>query len=225
MQSQNIINQVDKEVVSIDPVIFSLIDNKLHILLIKRDKEPFKDTWMLPGGAIKTSVDASLEQGVNRVLSEKTGVTINYSEQLLSIGGDIDPRGWTVSISYIALVSEQALNQNAKWVELNSLKDYYLGFKHHYEIIEKAVDRLTNKVNYSTLPMHLLGENFTLPQLQKVYELLLGEKLDKSTFRKKIEETGLLKETGEMLKEGAFRPAKLYSINKNEIYHFKRNII
>lgn len=216
---------VNTQVVSIDPVIFSLIDEKLHILLLNRDKEPFKNSWMLPGGAVNKDIDNSLEDAVNRVLSNKTGVKINYSEQLVSIGGDIDPRGWTVSISYIALVSEQKLTNNAKWVALDDLSNYYFGFKHHLDIIEKAIDRLSNKVNYSTLPIYLLGDNFTLPQLQKVYEIILGEKLDKSTFRKKIDETGLLKETGEMLREGAFRPAKLYSLNNKSIHHFNKNII
>lgn len=216
---------VNTQVVSIDPVIFSLIDNKLHILLLNRDKEPYKDSWMLPGGAVNKEIDNSLEDAVNRVLSDKTGIKINYSEQLVSIGGDIDPRGWTVSISYIALVSEQKLAPHAKWVALDNLSDYYFGFKHHVDIIEKAIDRLSNKVNYSTLPIYLLGDNFTLPQLQKVYEVILGEKLDKSTFRKKIDETGLLKETGEMLREGAFRPAKLYSLNNKNIHHFNKNII
>lgn len=212
-------------VVSIDPVIFSLIDEKLHVLLLFRgDREPFKNTWMLPGGALDKNVDNSLEDVLHRVLRDKTGVQANYVEQLITMPG-VDPRGWTISISYIALISEQTTHPDAKWVALDELKDYYLGFSHHYTIIEEATKRLTNKVNYSTLPMHFLGDNFTLPKLQKVYELLLGEDLDKSTFRKKIEETGLLKETGELLKEGPYRPAKLYSINKQDIYHFKRNII
>jgi 8-oxo-dGTP diphosphatase len=216
-----------QSVISIDPVVFSLIENKLHILLLKRGekKEPYAGTWMLPGGVIEKNIDSSLEDGVSRVLKLKTGVDINYIEQLISIGGEIDPRGWTVSISYIALVSEQKPGVEAKWVSIEDLGDYYLGFNHHHTIIEKAIKRLTSKVNYSTLPIHLLKENFTLPQLQKVYEVLLGEKLDKSTFRKKIEETGLLKETGELLTGGAFRPAKFYSVNKQEIVNFGKNII
>ena len=211
--------------VSIDPVVFSLIEDKLHILLILRDHEPYEKTWALPGGTIDKGNDMRLEDSVARVLKEKTGTEVNYVEQLKSIGGDFDPRGWTLSISYIALVAKQQITQNAKWVAVDKLGDYYFGFPHHPQIIEEAMSRLTNKVNYSTLPMHLLAKDFTLPQLQKVYEVLLGEKLDKSTFRKKLEETGLLKETGEMLKEGAFRPAKLYSVARQEIVHFGKNII
>lgn len=224
---QNIKEGADKEVVSIDPVVFSLINGKLHILIVQRsqDDPTHPGTWMLPGGAIEKNIDKSLEDGVNRVLEYKTGVKTNYIEQLMSIGGNIDPRGWTVSISYIALVTKQKTNEKAKWVALDDLKEYYLGFEHHYTIIQKAIERLTSKVNYSTLPIHLLEKNFTLPQLQQVYEILLGEKLDKSTFRKKIEETGLLTETGEMLKNGAFRPAKMYSVNKRTLFHFGKNII
>lgn len=209
---------------SIDPVVFSLIDNKLHVLLYKRPNEPHKDSWALPGGLIRPDEDMSLEDAISRVLKLKTGAEANYSEQLCSVGGYRDVRGWTLSVAYIALVSKQELNNVSQWIPVSELANIQLAFDHD-SIIQQGIKRLTDKVNYSTLPIHLLGDNFTLPQLQSVYENLLGEKLDKSTFRKKIEETGLLKETGQMLREGAYRPAKIYSINKKEIYHFGKNMI
>lgn len=220
--------QVDKMVVSIDPVVFSLINDKLHILLVYRDKndEVHPDTWTLPGGVVKVD-DQSLESAIERVLETKTGVKVNYSEQLGSTGGAIDPRSvWTISISYMALVDPQQTIKNAKWVDLDLMNDYYLGFKHHYDIIEKAKDRLTNKVNYSTLPIHFLGEKLTLPKLQKVYEVLLGEKIkDKSTFREKMLKTGLFIQTDDKLHEGAHRPSWIYKVEKQDIHHFSKNII
>ena len=95
----------------------------------------------------------------------------------------------------------------------------------HNAVVNMALERLTNKVNYSTLPMHFLPQPFTLPKLQQVYEILLGEKLDKSTFRKKIEETGVIGETGEQVKEGAFRPAKLYRLVNDGVFNFDSNIV
>lgn len=209
---------------SIDPVVFSIINDELHILLYKRPKDPHKDSWALPGGLIRPDEDMSLEDSVGRVLKLKTGAEVNYSEQLCSVGGYRDVRGWTLSVAYIALVSKQEVNSVSQWIPVSELPNIHLAFDHD-KIIETGIKRLTDKVNYSTLPIHLLGENFTLPQLQHVYEILLNESLDKSTFRKKIEETGLLQETGEMLKEGAFRPAKLYKLKNQKVIHFGRNIL
>lgn len=209
---------------SIDPVVFSIIDEQLHILLYKRAKEPHQNSWALPGGLIRPDEDVSLDESVGRVLKLKTGAEVNYSEQLCSIGGYRDVRGWTLSVAYIALVSTQELNSVSQWIPVSDLPNLKLAFDHD-KIIEIGVKRLTDKVNYSTLPIHLLGVDFTLPQLQRVYEILLNESLDKSTFRKKIEETDLLQETGEMLSGGAFRPAKLYKLKNQKVINFGRNIL
>jgi ADP-ribose pyrophosphatase YjhB (NUDIX family) len=210
---------------SIDPVVFSIIDEKLHILLYKRNQEPHKDSWALPGGLIRPQEDNSLEQSVNRVLKLKTGMEVSYVEQLCSLGGFRDVRGWTLSVAYIALVTKQEVNLNSQWISVENLKDYKLAFDHQ-QIIETGLKRLTDKTNYSTLPIHFLETNFTLPQLQKVYEVFLGKISDKSTFRKKIEATGLLKETGQMFTGGAFRPAKLYTLAQNsKIVNFEKNMV
>lgn len=209
---------------SIDPVVFSIEDNELHILLYRRPKEPYKDSWALPGGLIQPNQDDTLEESVSRVLGEKTGVEVNYVEQLQSLGGWRDVRGWTLSVAYIALVGKQELNTNAEWIPVSELGEYELAFD-HFKIIDLALERLTSKVNYSTLPMHFLEDNFTFPQLQRVYEILLGEPLDKSTFRKKIEETGMIEETGHMIKEGAYRPSKLYRLAHSGIVNFGKNMV
>ncbi len=224
-QPKNVNAQVNAPIYcSIDPVVFSIIDEQLHILLYKRPKDPHKDSWALPGGLIRPDEDMSLEESVGRVLKLKTGAEVNYSEQLCSVGGYRDVRGWTLSVAYIALVSTQEVNSVSQWIPVSELANTTLAFDHD-KIIETGIKRLTDKVNYSTLPIHLLGDDFTLPQLQRVYEILLNEPLDKSTFRKKIEETGLLQETGEILREGAFRPAKLYKLKDQRVINFGRNIL
>lgn len=208
--------------VSVDPVIFSIINDELHILLINRKSETFDGFLALPGGLMHQE-DKSLESAVTRVLEMKTGAKVNYMEQLESRTGH-DPRGATISIAYIALVNEQKVQSNAVWKPVGEVKKSKLAFDHN-AVVEKAISRLTSKVNYSTIPMHFLPQPFTLPKLQQVYEILLGEKLDKSTFRKKIDETNAIYETGEQVKEGAFRPAKLYRLVKDEVYNFDSNIV
>lgn len=223
----------EKVFCSIDPVVFALHEGKLHVLIYTRKKPkdhpededyPFENYPALPGGLCRPTKDMKLEEATSRVLKEKTGAEVNYVEQLLSRGGFRDPRGWTISISYIALITHQELIEGAQWVPVDEvLKNYILAFDHNL-ILQDAIDRLTNKVNYSTLPMHLFEDAFTLPQLQKVYEIILNDKMDKSTFRKKIEETGMLEETGEMLKDGPYRPAKFYRCAQKNLVYFSKNM-
>lgn len=224
-EKQNVNAQVNNPIYcSIDPVVFSIVDNQLHVLLYKRPKEPHLNSWALPGGLIRPDEDGCLEDSVGRVLKLKTGAEVNYSEQLCSLGGYRDVRGWTLSIAYISLVSKQEINSISQWIPVSELEHMNLAFDHE-KIIDIGIKRLTDKVNYSTLPIHLLGKDFTLPQLQKVYEILLKEPIDKSAFRKKIENTGLLQETGEMLRKGAFRPAKIYKLKDQKVINFRRNML
>lgn len=209
---------------SIDPVVFSVINKQLHVLLIQRDKNPCMGMLALPGGLIQKTIDEDVDSAVDRVLKEKTGAQINYREQVISVGGLRDPRDWTLSIAYMALVSPQKVNEKSKWMPIKDVEEADIAFDHKM-IIEQCVQRLTNKVNYSTIPMHFVEDEFTLPDLQKVYEAVLEENLDKSSFRKKIEETGLLIDTGKQRKDGAYRPSKLYSIKKSFVKHFDKNIV
>lgn len=209
---------------SIDPVVFSIIEGKLHVLLVSREKAPFKDVMALPGGLIQPTKDGSIDDAVDRVLKEKTGAQINYREQIFSLGGLRDPRDWTLSVVYMALVSPQKVKSNAQWVLVDDLKDMTIAFDHK-QILSQAIERLTNKVNYSTLPMHFVDDEFTLPDLQKVYEVILGEKLDKSTFRDTMVKSGLLIDTGKKRKDGPYRPSQLYKIAPSSLKTFNKNII
>ena len=209
---------------SIDPVVFCVHDKELFVLLYQRQSEPYKKSLALPGGLIQTSLDESVDDAVNRVLKQKTGLEINYKEQVFSLGGWRDPRNWTLSIAYMALVNYHNVGNNSTWLRVDDAMKQTLAFDHNL-ILSNCLQRLTNKVSYSTLPIYLMEKEFTLPDLQKIYEVLLKEKLDKSSFRKKIDETNLLEETGTMRQDGPFRPSKLYKLKKSNIALFQRNMI
>ncbi len=204
---------------TVDCVIFGLDESsKLKVLMIRRAKEPFRHCWALPGGFV--DMDENLERSALRELEEETGVTNVFIEQLYTFGEPgRDTRGRTVSVAYYALVNlaEHPVKaasdaQEARWFEIDQLSD--LAFDHQ-QILQIAITRLRAKVRYQPIGFELLPEQFTLSQLQKLYETILGvkEKLNKRNFRTRILKMGVLKEVGKQ--EGvAHRPAVLYSFNK-----------
>lgn len=219
--------------VTIDPLIFTLINEKLHILLLKRNFEPFLGNFSLPGGVIEENSDFDLLDSFRKILKKKTNLDVNYSEQLCAFGSkNRDPRSWTLSLSYIALINFKNTNiTNTKygenvWFDISQLNSIIIAFDHK-EIILEGLKRLKNKVNYSTLPAYFLDDEFTLPDLQKIYEIILEQKMDKSSFRKKILESDFIEKIDKKEKIGACRPAQLYKIKvgKNETpTNFNSNI-
>ena len=200
---------------TVDLVLLTLQEQGLKVALLKRDREPFKGALALPGGYIHPDEDVDLRAAALRVLQEKTGIVSPYLEQLASFSGIArDPRGWSVSVSYYALVSSDVIHQASHPdVTLASVdKPLNLPFDHR-DIVETAVARLRSKSQYSSLPCHLAGASFTLPQLQRVYEALMGEPLNKVSFRRKMTEMAMLETLeGEFEAQGAHRPAQLYRL-------------
>ncbi|HTD03552.1 NUDIX hydrolase [Undibacterium sp.] len=200
---------------TVDLVLLTLKDGALQVALLKRDGEPFKGVPALPGGFIHVGEDGDAGAAALRVLREKMHITTPYLEQLATFSGPArDPRGWSVSIAYYALVSidvvEQARRDQVKLVRVDRLMQ--LPFDHK-AIVDTAVARLRSKSQYSSLPCYLAGESFTLPQLQRVYEALMGEALNKVSFRRKMNEMGMLEELdGQFGMAGAHRPAQLYRL-------------
>lgn len=207
--------------VTVDCIIFGLDEShQLKVLLIQRAKDPFKDYWALPGGFVLA--EETLKEAALRELEEETGVKDVFVEQLFTFGDpDRDPRGRVISVAYYALVNleEHQLSASsdasrAEWFEINHLPK--LAFDHD-RIFEAALDRLQAKVRYQPIGFELLPEQFTLTQLQQLYETILGMKgsLNKRNFRKRILDMGILQEVG--IQEGvAHRPAKLYSFDKQK---------
>jgi 8-oxo-dGTP diphosphatase len=210
----------EQTAVTVDLVIFTVNDDMLKIMLVKRAEEPFADSWSLPGGFLKTS--ESLEDAALRVLKEKAGVENVYLEQLYTFGGpDRDPRARVITVTYFALISWKDLVQppsdkvtGLMWASVNHLPN--LAFDHK-EIVEYAVKRLRAKASYSNIVYGLMPRQFRLSELQRMYEIIINHKLDKRNFRKRMLATGLLQETGRKELAGAHRPAMLYKFKKMEI--------
>ncbi|SIT09664.1 NUDIX domain-containing protein [Achromobacter sp. MFA1 R4] len=198
--------------VTVDAVLLTLRDSGLEVALHRRDREPYRDAMALPGGVVHADEDASTEDSIRRVLRDKTGFEPRYLEQLQVFSGpDRDPRQWSLSVAYVALVPAAELaaaTAKFRFVSVDALPP--LAFD-HAEIVGAAVARLRSKSTYSTLPFFLLPERFTLTQLQHTYEAILRTRLEKSNFRRKMEAWGALEATDEHV-GGAQRPARLYRL-------------
>jgi len=209
--------------VTTDIVIFTIRQDELKILLIKRALPPHRNQWALPGGFIK--LEESLEEGAKRELQEETGVTGVYLEQLYTFGRpDRDPRERVITVAYLALIpaNEPEIKaatdaEDVSWFGLKELPD--LAFDHK-RILKMAHERLVAKLDYSTIAFQLMPTQFTLSKLQHVYEVILREQIDKRNFRKRILSLNVIKETGKERKAGAHRPAKLYRAKKTNRIDF-----
>ncbi len=211
--------------VTTDIVIFSIRQEELKLLLIKRALPPYKNEWALPGGFIK--LDESLEEGARRELEEETGVCGVYLEQLYTFGQpDRDPRERVITVAYYALVPSDKFEilagsdaEGVSWFGMKELPE--LAFDHQ-KILEMAHQRLVAKLDYSTIAFQFMPDTMTLPELQQVYEVILGEPIDKRNFRKRILSLNLIKETGKERRSGAHRPARLYRvINRDRVDFIK----
>ncbi len=209
--------------VAVDVLIFSVSGKKLKIILVKRGVEPFKSIWALPGGFV--GINESLENAAKRELMQETGVQDVYLEQLYTFGDpNRDPRERVITVVYFALIPSERIKlhattdvTDAAWFPIDQLPK--LAFDHK-KIINLGIERLKSKIGYSNIVYGLLPSKFRLSELQGVYEVILGQKLDKRNFRKRMLSLGLLRATGEKEIEGAHRPAMLYQFKSREIVLF-----
>jgi len=197
--------------VTVDIVIFTIRSGTLTVLLVKRAIPPFAGQFAIPGGFVRE--DEDMEEAALRELQEETGVTDVYLEQLYSFGNaGRDPRGRVITVAYFALISpDRPLKAGtdaaeARWWEMDKLPT--LAFD-HAKILEYALERLRYKLEYTTVGFQLLPEKFTLTELQEVYEAILGKKLDKRNFRRKISLLKILKPLAQYRRSGQ-RPARLH---------------
>lgn len=210
--------------VAVDLVIFTIRDGALHALLIERALPPFEGRWALPGGFILRG--ESLADAALRELGEETGVRNVYLEQLYTFGDpDRDPRGRVVSVAYYALISADraplSAGSDASAARWWPVADHPPLAFDHGEILAYAVERLRNKLEYTTVGFQLLPPKFTLTQLQQVYEAILGRALDKRNFRRKMDLLGILSPLKEWSREGRSRPAQLFTFSAKRFEKLK----
>lgn len=211
--------EYERPSLTVDCVVFGLDleAEQLNVLLIERDAEPFAGAWALPGGFV--CAGESPEAAAMRELKEETNIGDVYLEQLYTFGApERDPRGWIISVAHYALVAPEAHAliassdaRQAAWFAVTNLPA--LAFDHK-RILETALARVRGKVGYTPIGFELLPKKFSLKELQKLYEIILGRALDNRNFRKKILSFGVLRETKDMQRGVAHRAARLYKFDE-----------
>tara|TARA_R110002072_G_scaffold302794_1_gene488798 strand:- start:36364 stop:37128 length:765 start_codon:yes stop_codon:yes gene_type:complete len=222
-------NEFDQILFSIDPVIFTIKDKKLHVLMVQRSNFPFKDSWALPGGRIDKLKSENIEEAVRLKLLAKTGLDHAYFEQVLTDGGKtMDPRGWSLTTVYLALVryedvvlGDNETGETVAWQPIDKLEELpSIAFWHH-KLIKASLSRLRDKITYTDLPANLMPEVFTIRQLRMAYEAILDIEITRQAFVKRANhliDKGLLIDTGEISDEVG-RPAKLFKYVPEETPH------
>lgn len=213
--------------VTVDAVVFGYENQQIKVLIIQQKYGPYKDQWALPGGFVKN--DEKLITAVERELKEETNVTINYLEQLYTFGDTInrDKRARVISIAYFALTNPKNFKITAKtdaksvaWIPIEQLPE--LAFDHQ-QIIQKAYNRLQNKIEYQPIGFNLLNKEFLFSEIEQLYQTIMGKKIDRRNFRKKILSFGILIPTQKTRKQEAGRPGRLYTFNQKKYKELEAN--
>lgn len=211
--------------VSVDAVVFGYDQEQgISVLLIKRKNEPFQKMWALPGGLVLNN--ESLDDAVARELKEEAGIDVNYLEQLYTFGTPgRDPRNHAISVSYFGLVRPQDFQlvahtdaEDVAWFNIKKLPR--LAFDHK-KIIETAIKRLRGKITYEPVGFELLDKEFPFSDLEKLYQALLDQEIDRRNFKKKIIALGILEELDTLIQRKSGRPARLYKFNKKKYFELK----
>jgi 8-oxo-dGTP diphosphatase len=211
---------MNSSILATDTVVFNVRKKKLKVLLIKMNKEPFKEKWALPGGFVWTH--ELCENAATRILYEATNVDNLYLEQLKVFDAiDRDPKNRIVSVAYMAIIKKDDMTLKVSdrytdiaWFPIDELPQ--LAYDHE-EIISYCLTRLTWKITYSTLSLTMLPDEFTLTEIQEIFEIILKKKIDKRNFRKKLLRQGLIEETWNKKTIWVPRPAVLYRAVSKEL--------
>jgi len=207
--------------ITVNVVVFTLCGDDLQVLLISRQAPLFKGRWAIPDADIRRG--ESLE-ATARCILEKYDVLDVYLEQLYAFGdARRDPRGRAVTVAYLALAPAPSATpvggdtSDVRWWSV--YKPPRLAFD-HAQILDYALQRLRNKLEYTAVGFRLLPSAFTLTEIQRVYEVVLGSPLDKRNFRRQILEAGIIEERGER-GSSIGRPARLYRLRDDAMIETK----
>lgn len=215
---------------TVDSALFTVHEDQLQVLVVRRAIEPFLGSWALPGGYVDLKADKDVEETALRKLREKTGVTPSYLEQLQTFSGtERDPRGFSITLSYYALIGYQDAKpyidtvSEATWLPVKQLSNYNLAFDHQ-EIVTIAVERLRQKALYSMVPVYCLSEKFTVGQLKSTIEAIIDKPLQRKTLIRRIEASSMFEAIEEKVLTGR-RPATQYRLKQGaDVHHFERNL-
>lgn len=209
--------------VRLELVVMSVINDLLSVLLVKRQEPPHAGKWALAGGVLRIDLDANLQAAAQRVSQERLGVSLPFMRQQCAVGGaSRDPRApWALSVVYRALVPQEAFSpqpgkrvESLKWVPVDqAMADKNLAFD-HAALIAQAVETTRSEIDLLLLPQGYIPEQFTLAELQSMCESLGGRSLDKSSFRRKLDDRGLVMQVEGAVRAGnAHRPAQIYRLS------------
>jgi len=202
--------------------VMGLVDGELQVLLARRAEAPYAGKWALPGGVLRIDLDVSLDMAAQRVMRERLGLDLPFLRQLCATGGPTrDPRApWALSVVYRALVPAESVTPLAgKSIEAlawrrvdDAIVDRGLAFDHS-ALVSRAVESTRIEVERLDLPVGFLPGEFTLGELQSSCEQLLGRRLDKSSFRRRLADRHLVEPVEGAMRAGANRPAQIYRLH------------
>ena len=223
--------------ISVDTVIFGFNGDQLKVLLLKMK---FNQQWFLPGGYMKK--EENLESAAIRILRERTQLDkiflqefavfseLNRSEETFKdFPDDLWHKKRFISVGYYALVNHKdvspigdELSESCDWIILDELESQNITMDHK-QIIEKALNTLREQISYKPIGLNLLPEKFTLSELQKLYEAILGRTLNRGNFYRKIKNIGILKKLDEQRKGGAHKAPDLYTFDQENYFKILEN--
>jgi 8-oxo-dGTP diphosphatase len=211
--------------VTADSVVFGFDGKELYILLVERGQEPYKGCWALPGGFLREA-DCSLEDCAKRELLEETNVKVHEMRQLGAFGNiDRDPRERVITTAFYALIRPSYYKviggddaHGAKWWPIDAIPN--LAFDHS-DIIFQARKRIKEDARHQDIAFSLLNDTFSIGELQRLYEKIMGVKYDRRNFERKMRSSGILQEAGIRREKIQSRPAQLFSLDKDKFEEVK----
>ncbi|GEK08139.1 NUDIX hydrolase [Pseudoalteromonas sp. SCSIO 43201] len=230
MTSEHDLTEFHTPLFSVNNVLFTMLQDSLKVLLVKRTSAPFKGRWELPGECVDIELDDNTDMSALRNIKALTAATPQFFEQLQAFSGiNRDPRGFSVSLVYYALISPQCIAvkpsavEEVKWMDLSAIQDLAIAFDHK-QIIATARSQLQQKALYSMIPVYCLADQFTIGQLKAAIEAIIAKPIQRKSLIRRVEASGMLEALDEKVKSGG-RLAQLYRLKSDtETVYFERSL-